>query len=387
VSQAVYVPSTDLHASGYLLFRRETTLMAQPFDPDHLRAVGEMVPLADQIPTARALGSAAFSVSQNGVLVYRSGSGFSNRELVWRDRNGGQLDRVTKPADITGMNLSPDGTRVAYTVRQDVMTEDVWLQDLAGRGTPSHFWFGPDRTWGGLVWSPNSTTIAFSTMSESARYELYQKSASGAGKEEVLLHGGINTFATDWSRDGQLIVYSQTGDKTGDDLWLLPVDEHGKPGKPSKYLQTRSNENQGQFSPIGRWMAYASDKSGQYQIYVQSIPADDNPRPISTAGGSHPRWRRDGNALFYVAADGSLMEVPVKIDANFEYGSPQVLFGSITPVLNPRSFTYQPSADGKKFLVNAPAGGDAAASEPLTVVVNWPAALKKSASHRRAITG
>jgi serine/threonine protein kinase len=376
VSQAAYVPPTAPHASGYLLFRRETTLMVQPFDPEHLKAIGEMLPLADQIPNARSIGSAAFSASRNGVLVYRSGLGFSKRELVWRDRNGRQGDRVTKAENISVMNLSPDETKVAYSIRQGVMTGDIWLQDLAG-GTPSRFWFGPDQPWGGLVWSPNSTNVAFSTLKvEGPRFELYQKSASGAGKEEVLLHTGINTFATDWSRDGQLIVYSQTGDKTGDDLWLLPVDENGKPGKPNKYLQTPSNEIQGQFSPDGHWMAYASDEFGQFQVYVQPIPANGAPRQISTAGGSQPRWRRDGKELFYVAAGGKLMAVAVKIDANFEKGSEQVVFEGIPPE-GPRNFTYQPSADGQKFLVNAPAGGDAAASEPLTVVVNWQEELKQ----------
>jgi hypothetical protein len=123
-------------------------------------------------------------------------------------------------------------------------------------------------------------------------------------------------------------------------------------------------------------MAYASDEFGQFQVYVQPIPANGAPRQISTAGGSQPRWRRDGKELFYVAAGGKLMAVAVKIDANFEKGSEQVVFEGIPPE-GPRNFTYQPSADGQKFLVNAPAGGDAAASEPLTVVVNWQEELKQ----------
>jgi hypothetical protein len=159
----------------------------------------------------------------------------------------------------------------------------------------------------------------------------------------------------------------------GADLWLLPLDGDRK---PIPYLQSPFNEATGQFSPDGRWMAYASNESGQPQIYVQAIPASGAKSQISTAGGDQPRWRRDGKELFYVSADQKLMAVPVKTGAVFEIGSPQPLF-EIQPVYPPLTgrFAYQPTADGQRFLVTAPVSG--AATPPITVVLNWQAGLKK----------
>jgi dipeptidyl aminopeptidase/acylaminoacyl peptidase len=373
LSHAAYVPGAAPGASGYLVFRREETLMGQPFDPEHLKTTGEPFPLADQIGEAGAQGFAAFSVSGNGVLVYQSGTAGAYDELVWRDRGGKTLGSITKPDLIDGgASLSPDEKQVAYSALAFFRRGDIWLQDLA-RGVPSRFTFGPDIAFA-PVWSPDGAWVAFTLVGRSIPdFDLYQKPASG-GKEVHLLHGGTNTWASDWSRDGKLIVYTQTGEKTRSDLWLLPLEGDRK---PVLYLQTPFNEIQGQFSPDGRWMAYSSDESGQYQIYVQPIPANGAKWQISTAGGEQPRWRRDGKELFYVAADQKLMAVPVKIGTGFEPGSPQELFGLEPFQLIARGFGYQPTADGKRFLVTAPARGGAVAAAGLTVVLNWQTGLKK----------
>jgi Tol biopolymer transport system component len=206
-------------------------------------------------------------------------------------------------------------------------------------------------------------------------YDLYLKPASGAAKEVLLLHGGANAYPSDWSRDGKLLVYSQTGEKTKDDIWLLPLDgDH----KPILYLQTPFNERFAQISPDGRYMAYTSDESGRDQVYVQPVPPSGAKWLVSTGGGTQPRWRRDGLELFYVAADQMLMAAPVKTSGNFESGSPQPLFTAPGQAArNQIDFVYQPSADGKRFLVNVVAGGESASAPPLTVWLNWQAALKK----------
>jgi Tol biopolymer transport system component len=349
--------------------------MAQPFEPEHLKSTGVMFPLADQIGDAAAIGFSAFSASQNGVLVYQTGDVLTSLELIWRDRQGNRSGSVTQPSDINSLKLSPDEKHVAYGLGSRVSRPTaggIWLQDVT-RDAPTRLTLGPNQTMD-PVWSPDSASVAFTSMSGSGRYELHQEPASGAGKEELLLQGGPNSFASDWSRDGKLIVYSQTGEKTGEDLWLLPLDGDRK---PVPYLQTRSNEIQGQFSPDHHWMAYASDEFGQYQVYVQPIPANGAPRQISTAGGTQPRWRSDGKELFYVAADRRLMAVPVKIGVNFERGPAQALFEGVDPPPGPRTFSYQPAGDGKHFLVIAAAGGEAAAALPITVVLNWEAGLKK----------
>ena len=161
------------------------------------------------------------------------------------------------------------------------------------------------------------------------------------------------------------------GQAVGSDLWLLPLEGDRK---PVPYLQTPFSESDAQFSPDGRWMAYASNESGEPQIYVQGIPASGAKWQISTTGGNQPRWRRDGKELFYVSAQ-KLMAAPVKTGTAFEAGSPQPLF-EIQPVSTrfDNQATYQPTADGQRFLVTAPVGG--AATPPITVVLNWQATLK-----------
>ena len=175
----------------------------------------------------------------------------------------------------------------------------------------------------------------------------------------------------DWSRDGKTIVY--VPDYRQADLWLLPMQ--GDP-KPAAYLQSPFGEYNAQFSPDGRWMAYTSDESGREEVYVQAVPATGAKWPISTAGGSRARWRRDGKELFYLALDQRLMSVAVKAGPSFEAGIPQPLFQtSITSAVQPHQFFYTPSPDGQKFLLTVPTGD--AAPAPITVVLNWRAGLRK----------
>jgi dipeptidyl aminopeptidase/acylaminoacyl peptidase len=170
-------------------------------------------------------------------------------------------------------------------------------------------------------------------------------------------------------------VYEQTGQKTAADLWLLPLSGERK---PVPYLQTPFDEMAARFSPDGRWMAYQSNESGQFQVYVQTFPSSGAKYQISTSGGTFPRWRRDGRELFYVAADQKLMAVPIKLGATVEAGTSQPLFPAppFAGVTNATSF-YAPMGDGQRFLVNAPAGGEATVAPPFTVVTNWQAAFKK----------
>ena len=174
--------------------------------------------------------------------------------------------------------------------------------------------------------------------------------------------------------DGQYLLYSAEGQKTGSDLWILPASGR----KPVPYLQEPYNERQGQFSPDGRWIAYSSDESGSYEVYVQSFPAGAGKFQLSTAGGSQPRWRRDGKEIFYISADGRLTAVAVKQEPRFEPGASQALFDAQVPAGGLiGSFNYDVAADGKRFLVNTAATGTAgSAPAPITVIVNWHAAFK-----------
>jgi eukaryotic-like serine/threonine-protein kinase len=375
LSSALYMPANLRGQSGHLVFRREDTLMAQPFDPDRLQLMGNAFPVAEGVAVSSLNGHVAASVSWNGTLAY--GRGFASlggpRQLVWMDRSGKRLDVIGKPGDITFEVLSPDQKRVAFSML-DGVNRDIWLYDFA-RGTTTRFTFGPGVDTE-AAWSSDGAMIIYKSGPESTTAgDIYQKPTNGAGKEELLLRVGKDLRIQDWSRDGKLLAYIPdiADPKTNADLWLLPLDGDRK---PVPYLATQFRETNSQFSPDGKWMAYRSNESGQDQVYVQPVPATGAKFQISTSGGGRPRWRRDGKELFYEAADGKLMAVAIKIGASIEAGVPQPLFDFPTALeAGIHQFYYQPSADGQRFLVNAPSVDSS--PTPVTVVLNWQAGLKR----------
>jgi dipeptidyl aminopeptidase/acylaminoacyl peptidase len=202
---------------------------------------------------------------------------------------------------------------------------------------------------------------------------LYQRAASGAGNDEALLKSDDRKFPNDWSADGRFILYQNLDPKTTWDLWILPlsVDQ-----KPFPFLQTEFVEFQGQFSPDGKWIAYTSNESGPWQVYMRSFPAAGGKLQVSTAGGAQPQWRRDGRELFYISLDRKLMAVEVKEDGStFEVGVPKALFELRVPGLPGPRNSYVVAADGRRFLVTSVL--EEATSTPTTVVLNWTADLKR----------
>jgi Tol biopolymer transport system component len=365
LSNATYVP-------GFVLFRRDNTLMAQPFDPARLQTTGGVVPIAEQVSIAGNTGYGAFTSSQDGTVAYRSGLA-GGRQLAWLDRSGKRLSVVSKPDEIKLPALSPDGKIVVFSVgNRTAGYSELWLQNLES-GVLSKFTFGPGTS-ATPVWSPDGGRIAFenqpaATATASGRMELLP--VAGAGRPEVILPGPYNSMTvTDWSRDGKLIVFNSRSEKTKDDVWLLPMEGERK---AVPFAQTSANENNGRFSPDGAWMAYESDQSGRSEIYVQHVPPNGSQFQISSAGAVNPRWSRDGKELFYLEAGqngAKVMSVPVKLGATFERGQARLLFeGFHGPGL-------EPSADGQRFLALVPAEGDAPAAA-ITVVTNWQATLKK----------
>jgi Tol biopolymer transport system component len=265
-----------------------------------------------------------------------------------------------------------DEKRIVFAISNSSAIADLWTMDLAS-GNMSRFTFDPsdDAT---ALWSPDGGRIVW-TSNRSGAYDLYQKAASGAGKDELLLKTVIAKYPDDWSLDGKFILYESVDPKTKFDLWVLPMfGDH----KPTPYLQTESNETHARFSPDGRWVAYASDESGRSEVYVQSFPATGGKWQISSGGGDQPQWRRDGKELFFVAADGKLMAAEVNPGAStFQAGVPQPLMGLHVPTIGITSIRnyYLVAADGKRFLiVNSM---DDAASFPITVILNWPSLLKR----------
>jgi Tol biopolymer transport system component len=373
---AVYAP-TSLTGPGYLLFMRDKTLMAQPFDPKRLQLSGDPTVVAEGVmnfpdeggPTAYA----AFSASANGHLIYLPGTTVLT-EIGWFDRAGKSLGVVGSPGDYSELWQSPDGKRVTFGHADVQGLADIWLLDLA-RGAMTRFTFDA-ATEASPVWSGDGRRIFFSSNRDTGKLNLYQKISSGAGADELLLRTEGNAFADDWfsGKDGELLLYETEVPKSRFDLWVLPLTGDRK---PYPFLQTEFNETHSQFSPDGRFVAYVSDESGRAEVYVQSFPASGGKWQISTSGGDQPQWRRDGKEIFYLAADKTLMAVPIESRDSFELGSPVALFTTrvVSTSLTGDRNHYVVAADGQRFLIISPV--DQGNKQPITLVANWSAGLRR----------
>ncbi len=356
---------------GYLLFVREQRLLAQPFDQQQLATTGDPFAVADKVTYNPFAKYAEMSVSDNGTLVYRSGSS-TDSELVWFDRAGKVQTVVGPRAGYMHIDLSPNGKQaVMDRIDPQIGGLDAWLLDLQ-RDIPTRLTSGKVGAFSSL-WAPEGTRIVFVSQREGS-YSLYQMRTTGNDQEEVLLKAGAEYMnPTDWSKDGRFIIYSQlrSGTQQGD-LWVLPLDGERQ---PRKYLATPFSEYWGRLSPDGRWMAYVSDETGSDEVYVQSFPEPGRRERVSNGGGSHPRWRGDGQEIFYLAPDNRLMAVAVKGENTFEASAPVALFQTPGFDRHTTQFPYAATADGRRFLVIRRV--EDASSTSLTVVLNWTAELKR----------
>jgi eukaryotic-like serine/threonine-protein kinase len=361
---ALYAPP------GYLLFLKANALMAQPFDADKLQLSGEPHQVAEEVGYNPANGRAFFSVSDNGVLVYRSNI-LRNSQLTWFDRTGKQLGTVGSPGLMLTPSLSPDEKQVAILSIDVALVSDIWLVDLS-RQSRSRFTFDPAMDTN-AVWSPDGSRIVFSS-NRSGPFDLYWKPANGSGNEELLLKSDHAKFATDWSPDGRFILYGESSPTTSGDVWALPLfgDQ-----KPIPIVQSNFGEGQAKFSPDGRWVMYVSNETGTPQVYVQSFPATGGKVMVSINGGFQPRWRPDGKELVYFGSDNKLMAVSVKTNGNhFEVGNPTPLFPLNLAVTGPiGGSAVNVTRDGRRFLINVLVEENS--SSPAIVVQNWTASLKK----------
>ena len=362
-------------APGYILYLRGSVLMARPLDPKAGDLRGDGVPLVEGVAFGTSgSGIGAFTVSENGVLVYRPGSAAADAHLVWFDRAGKDLGTVGSAAEYSGPALSPDGSRLAVGIRDPAaQTRDIWVFDLA-RGTATKLTFDPKDDFN-PVWSPDGSRIAFSSDRRGAR-DLYIKSASGTGEEELLLESDRNKNAEDWSRDGRWFAYNEAAPGAGNDIWTLSLDTR----KPRPFLRTRFNEDEASFSPDGKWIAYRSAESGRSEVYVQpfaeSAPGAKGKWVVSNAGGLEPQWRGDGKELFYTSLQTPARIMAVDIEARngaIVAGIPHPLFETRLPARGRNSWVV--TRDGKRFLAIVPI--EQKPANTLNVILNWPSLLRR----------
>jgi Tol biopolymer transport system component len=350
--------SKALYASpGFLVFSRQGSLFAQPFDAKRAAISGEAVAIAEGINAARG-GASSFALSDSGVLAFRY-LGIGMAELSWFDRAGKALGRFAEAAQYLQVSLSPDGKQIAAQRGQGASAE-IWLIDSA-RGVSSRFKEGA-----GPVWSPDSVELAYYDL----RSGLIQRTAHDGTRDKTFAPG-LTGIVEDWSKDGRYLIYLDLAE--GVDVWALALDDL----KPLRITATAAAEDEPALSPDGRWLAYMSTESGRSEIYVRSFP----PRPgdrttrISTKGGHQPKWRGDGRELFFLTPEGVMMAVDISsTPAAMEPGTPLVLFQTginVSAIVD----QYGVTADGQKFLVITPSGD--ASESPIAVVLNWAAGLKR----------
>jgi serine/threonine protein kinase len=360
--QVLSEPAPFVYAQpGWLVFVRNDALVAQAFDASKLALSGDPVPI---ITGQRNSGTLRFSASDNGVLIWQ-GQWERDYQLVWFDREGKQTGTVDAPMKVNvgeDPHLSPDGKRLLVKRNQN-----LWVIELE-KGTALRI----TSTFSQIpVWSPDGSRIAYSEGTSG----LTVKAANGSGDAEGLLLGA--NFPADWSPDGRFIIFLRRGVKTRLDIWALPMF-----GDRKEYQLASSpfDEQNPQLSPDGRWLAYSSDETGNYEIYVQSFSADGklgaDKQRVSTAGGKLPVWRRDGSELFFVAADGQMMSSSVKIGGTeFQFAAPKALFKTRMLAWTSSFHEYDVSPDGQRFLIGTLIGDTKAA--PPTVILNWAADLKR----------
>ncbi len=355
--------SLGVYAAGHVLFVQRGTLFAHAFDLERRQLTGDRFPVAENVAfNARIAAELGLSASNTGSIVFRTASAAGQRRLEWFDRSGKQLGALGDDKEGFSPALSPDGRRVAFyrTINGD---QDIWWLEL-GRGVGRQFTTHPSGD-NNPLWSHDSSRILFSTNRTGIR-SIFEGSITGDGSERLFLQTDQNVVPLDWSPDGTLL-YRSNDPKTNFDIWAY------SPGNRKKVpvVRTDFEEREAQFSPDGKWIAYQSNQSGSFEIYVQPFPGPGTPLPISTNGGAQVRWR--GTELFYIALDGQLMAVPVKIssDGTIDVGPPESLFftriaGGPVQALDPHQ--YAVSRDGQRFLMSTVTEVD---NSPITVILNW----------------
>jgi Tol biopolymer transport system component len=373
-----------IYASGFLLYVKGNTLMAQAFDPERGQLKGDPPQrVVDRVERAGDYFANTIDATENGILIYRTNGEFDQKRLTWFDRTGKNQGVTGEVGSYWDVRLSPDGQKLASNAGNRY--SDIWVDDLA-RAVRTRLTIDPDTDHGIPVWSPDGSRIAFAVLEGKIRTGIYQKHSNGAGGEELLLADSDRSiWPTSWSRDSRFLLYSREAARPEDsDIWVLPMaGDH----TPRPFVQARARAYDGEFSPDGRWVAYTSEESGRGEVYVAPFRASSllttGPGPasagaggrwqVSASGGRSPRWRRDGKEIFYLSQANQIMAAEVEEKGNSMIVRAARALFRCTPVPSlPSSAPYDVSPDGQKFVINILSDD----TQRLILLVNWTAKLK-----------
>jgi eukaryotic-like serine/threonine-protein kinase len=360
--------------SGHLVYAQGGSLMAVPFDPERLEVTGTAVPVVDGVLQSPVTGAAQYTISATGSLIYVPGGVQATQlSLVWVDRHGAEQPIAAPEHAYFTPRLSPDGRRVAVGITES--DSQIWLYDL-GRDTMTRFTFDGDYN-PVPAWTPDGKRIAFESNKEGAP-NLFWQLADGSGGLERLTTSEYIQVPMSWSPDGKLLAFMEVNPITGVDIWVLRT---GDPSAGSEqireaqpFLRTPFSEGAPAFSPDGRWLAYISNESGRYEVYVQPYPGPGGKWQISTEGGTEPKWNPSGRELFYRSGE-KMMAVDIAAQSGFAAGKPRMLFEGQYELSPVQSDNYDVSSDGQRFLMLKPTVQ--AAPTQINVVLNWFEELKR----------
>jgi Tol biopolymer transport system component len=363
ISSAIYAPP------GYVLFVREGTLMALPFDAAALEATGAPVPIVQNVGFSTLRSNGFFSASAAGVLAFRMGPGASLSRLAWLDRSGKAAGAAEVPPSIVEeLRLLPDGKRASLVLQEPrTGNDDLWAFDLM-RNTRTRLTRGNLSALGGVgaVFSPDGSRVVLASRGKGGSEDLSVMNSSGEGALQILLSSPERKTATDWSRDGRYVLFDRPGAKNNSEIWVYGVMER----KVWPFLQSESSPRHGVFSPDSRWVAYVSDESGEPEIFVRPFPGPGPKQQISRGGRGQIRWSRDGREIVYRAGD-KLIAVDVKVKDAFEAGEPRAVLQ-----LPPDTDVWDLSPDHQRILIAAKVA-EAKLPPGISVITNWATEIRK----------
>ena len=360
------------YSNGYLFYvTSQRTLASLPVDIAKARVTGEAAVVAEGVTFQPSTYRGTFTTSEAGTLIYSNTTSGALSALTWFERTGKVLDRVGEVGVVANPSLSPDGRLLAVDITDGKANNvDIWITDLQ-KGTSTRFTFDPAEDVA-ATWSQDSSAIIF--RSATSGITVLSKNVRGLDAPKVLLQlqGQDDLVPNSWARDGKVLSTLQIS-SGGSDIVLIPATG----GKMAPFLQTKAAETNAMISPDNKWVAYASNESGEWEIYVTTYPAAAGKWQVSRGGGTEPRWRADTKEIFYIAPGGVLTAVPVNGEGTFTSGTPTPLFQehARAPVSSTDLFTYDVTKDGSRFLVNR--YEKPAHIAPLTIILNVTADLKK----------